>query len=495
MDREIELKFLIAPEAADEALAHLPGEGAVRQLDATYFDTADHALRKAGFGLRVRDGEGCRKQTLKSASAGGVFARGEWETSIAGPDPDGDALAATPAGALLAGQALRPVFTTRVQRVTRMVRMGETLIEAALDRGELGAGERRAKVCELELELKAGSPDALFDLARELGAKVPLRLSLISKAERGYRLALAGLGSSPPRRASVDLDPAMTAGEALQAIGRAALVDLCAGVEALRDRPGPEGVHKLRIAVRRARVMLKIFRPITDDPAARALGEDLRWLAGELAPARDLDVFIADVWRPASGGGDDVAAFGRALLAAQASAYLRAEAALEGARLRHLLLEVAAWLQSGSWTTDPALAGVRDQPAAALAAERLSRLRHAVLKRGAHVEALDPEARHRLRLKSKTLRYAAEDLTGLFPDHPKRVERFIAAAKAFQDTLGRINDLTVRASLAHDVAIGAGGTEAAFAAGRLTASGGDEAALLAAACEARDALKATESFW
>ena len=62
-----------------EALAQLKGEGAVRQLDATYFDTPGHTLRKAGFGLRVRDGEGGRKQTLKSASAGGVFARGEWE--------------------------------------------------------------------------------------------------------------------------------------------------------------------------------------------------------------------------------------------------------------------------------------------------------------------------------------------------------------------------------------------------------------------------------
>ena len=77
MDREIELKFLLPPEAASQALAALNGdEGAVRQLDATYFDTPDHALRRAGYGLRVRDGEGGRKQTLKSASAGGVFARG-----------------------------------------------------------------------------------------------------------------------------------------------------------------------------------------------------------------------------------------------------------------------------------------------------------------------------------------------------------------------------------------------------------------------------------
>jgi len=103
MDREIELKFLIPPEAAEAILGALDGEGAVRQLDATYYDTADHALRRAGFGLRVRDGEGGRKQTLKSASAGGVFSRGEWEETIAGPAPDRGALARTPVAVVCAG--------------------------------------------------------------------------------------------------------------------------------------------------------------------------------------------------------------------------------------------------------------------------------------------------------------------------------------------------------------------------------------------------------
>jgi triphosphatase len=88
MDHEIELKFLIAPESSNVILARLEGREAVRQLDATYFDTAGHALRKAGFGLRIRDGENGRKQTLKSASSGGVFARGEWESAVEGPEPD-----------------------------------------------------------------------------------------------------------------------------------------------------------------------------------------------------------------------------------------------------------------------------------------------------------------------------------------------------------------------------------------------------------------------
>ena len=496
MDREIELKFLIAPEAADEVLSLLNGEGAVRQLDATYFDTADHALRKAGFGLRVRDGEGGRKQTLKSASAGGIFARGEWETRIAGPGPDADVLAETPAAAVVNGAALQPVFTTRVERIVRMIRRGETVIEAVVDRGELIVEDRQAQVCELELELKSGSPSDLFDLARDVARQIPLRLSLVSKAERGYGLALAGVAVPDSRRQAAQLEPAMTAGEALQAVGRAALSHLCASAEALRERPGPEGVHQMRVALRRARVLLKLFKPLSADPAARALEDELKWLAGELDAARDLDVLVADVWRPAAEDepGEGTAAFGRALLAAQTKAYLRMEAAMESARARALLLETAAWLEAGPWASDPDLAETRDQPAGPFAAAVLDHRLRKVLGKSAHLADLAPEARHGLRLKGKTLRYAVEDLAGLFPDHPKRIERFVEATKALQDGLGRLNDLRGRAALAHEVALAHGEPEAAFAAGRLTA-GGDEAALLESAEKARRALAHAKTFW
>jgi triphosphatase len=493
MDREIELKFLIPPEAAALALAQLKGEGAVRQLDATYFDTADHALRKAGFGLRVRDGEGGRKQTLKSASAGGVFSRGEWEEAIAGPGPDRDALARTPAAAMLQGETLAPVFTTRVERTVRIVQVGEAVIEAALDRGELSADGRRAAVCELELELKSGEPKALFDLARQLAKRVPLRLSLVSKAERGYGLA-AGEEATSPRRQAAILDPKSTVAEALQALGQAGLAHLCAALEALRDRPEPDSVHQARVAARRLRALLKIFKPLAQDESARALDEELDWLAGELDAARDLDVFIGDVWdKTAAGaafaGRDD---FERALRAARANAYLRMEAALESPRARDVLLEAAAWLEAGAWMTDPTLAEIRDRRATVFAAEVLDHRHKQVRKRAKHFGDLDAHGRHRLRLKGKTLRYAAEDLSPLFPDHPHRAERFVEATKTVQDTLGALNDLSVRQGLVESVAHG-DQTLARDAARIVLAS--DESDLLDVARKAIATLQNAKTFW
>jgi inorganic triphosphatase YgiF len=519
MDHEIELKFLIAPEASNAILARLEGREAVRQLDATYFDTVDHALRKAGYGLRIRDGENGRKQTLKSASSGGVFARGEWESAVEGPDPDRALLARTPADKVINGDVLTPVFTTNVRRVTRLIERDGATIEAALDLGELLVDERRAAVSELELELKAGAPRVLFELARDLAAHAPLRLSLVSKAERGYALAL---GEAEGPRAEATLKPDATTGEALQALGRAALDRLCAAAEALRARPGPERVHKLRVAARRFRALLSTFKALAGDPAARHVKAELKWLADELGAARSLDVFIADVWRPAAesqsaptGEGEAgaepdavvqdeaaqnetraLAAFGKALLAAQTEAYAKADAAVDSARFRALAIDVAAWLEAGTWTTAKALAKRRDKPAAAFAAKALDKRRRRIREDGRDLAALSPEDRHHLRIRGKKLRYAVEDLGGLFPDHPKRLAGFVEATKDLQDALGLLNDLAVREALARDVALSCEDPEAAFAAGRLTAGRAErEAELLVEAQGAYVTFAEAKRFW
>ncbi|GGL22426.1 CHAD domain-containing protein [Caulobacter rhizosphaerae] len=514
MDHEIELKFLIAPEASDGVLARLEGREAVRQLDATYFDTVDHALRRAGFGLRIRDGENGRKQTLKSASSGGVFARGEWESAVDGPEPDRDLLARTPAARVINGDALAPVFVTRVKRVTRLVERDGATIEAAFDQGELRADDRRAEVSELELELKAGPPRVLFDLARDLAAHVPLRLSLVSKAERGYALAL-GEGDRPSAEATLAAEA--STGEALQALGRAALDRLCAAAEALRTRPGPERVHKLRVAARRFRTLLSTFKTLAGAPDARHVKAELKWLAGALGAARDLDVFIADVWRPAvesplatdqTGPAQDpleaeaqdearaLAAFGKALLAAQTDAYAKAGQAVDSARFRALAIDAAAWLEAGAWTTDRRLDKRRARPAADFAANALDRARRRIRKDGRDLAALSPEDRHHLRIRGKKLRYAVEDLGGLFSDHPKRRARFVTATKALQDALGLLTDQAGREVLAREVALSCDDPEAAFAAGRLTAGGAEqEAALLAEAQGAYVSFAEAKRFW
>ncbi|HSP26372.1 MAG TPA: CYTH domain-containing protein, partial [Saliniramus sp.] len=231
--REIELKLELDPRDLPALRRHPLLRGAfsaktrTRDLLSTYYDTPDQHLRKAGLTLRLRRSDGTVIQTVKSAGAStGLFDRSEWEAEVAGDAPDFEAAANTPLTALLAEEggreALGPVFTVGSKRSSAPVSGDGWDIEVTLDDGYVEAAGRKDAVCELELELRAGSSRDLFRLARELASEVPLRLGIRTKADRGYAL-LAGEGAQVVKSLDPGLDATMTAGAAFQAIARACL--------------------------------------------------------------------------------------------------------------------------------------------------------------------------------------------------------------------------------------------------------------------------------
>lgn len=194
MSTEIELKLLVAPSAVS-ALQRLPAlQSAPHEtfpLLNRYFDTPDRQLSQAGVALRLRFQKGQWLQTLKGRSAsgsGGLHQRSEWEMPVSDEALEWQRL---PAEALPAGlqiDTVVPLFETNFKRHAWQVALGDSVIEVVLDEGHVSAGERETPLCEVELELKSGSPEALFDLAETLAATVPLMPSDISKAERGFAL-------------------------------------------------------------------------------------------------------------------------------------------------------------------------------------------------------------------------------------------------------------------------------------------------------------------
>lgn len=495
--REIELKFLLDRTAIEAMLGALPAGGgpSVKTLTATYYDTADQALSQAGFGLRVRRSGKVRTQTLKSA-AGADGGRDEWEWLVTGDKPVAALLADTPAPAD-ADTVLEPQFTVRSKRTIYMVEEGGAWIELVIDDAEVSADGRSEAFLELELELKSGPAEALFVLARRLSAVAPLRTSFVTKAERGYRLAAGGV--QRPGRSAPSLNDDLTAAEAFQTIATAGLAHLCASAESLRRTPGPEGVHQLRVAARRLRSLFKVFKDVVSGEEADRLKGELKWIAKEMDDARNLDVFIADVWRPAARDHHDLpgmAEFGRALLTAQTVAYVRAGVAIEDRRFHAATLDLLAWLVGGDWLTRQENAEARAESAADFAARVLGRHRKKILKRGKDLAALDAEARHQVRIRAKVLRYASEDLGPIERGHPRRAERFTEALKDMQDALGALNDLAFSDQLAHRIAVEADSADAAWAAGRLAGeSARDEKRLLKQAQKAFDAFAATKPFW
>ncbi|AMK28872.1 CYTH domain-containing protein [Pseudomonas mosselii] len=168
-----------------------------RELLNQYFDTPERDLSAARVALRLRRDGDVIIQTLKcrGQSVAGLSERNEHEWHLDKVKLDLKKLDATCWPEQLAEldkKTIKPLFTTDFTREYAEIAWGrgkaKVVIEAALDQGFVIAGKRKEEICELELELREGTPEALLELAAELAASLPLMPCDISKAERGYRL-------------------------------------------------------------------------------------------------------------------------------------------------------------------------------------------------------------------------------------------------------------------------------------------------------------------
>ena len=125
---------------------------------------------------------------------------------------------------------------------------------------------------------------------------MPLRLEVKTKAERGYAL-LEGEGLKVEKAAEIDIPPKMPAGEAFRAIARNCLRQIIAN-EPVMCAGRAEGLHQMRIGLRRLRAAIAIFADVVGDEDEKKIKSELKWITQELGPARDLDVFAADVLEP-----------------------------------------------------------------------------------------------------------------------------------------------------------------------------------------------------
>ena len=141
----------------------------------------------------------------------------------------------------------------------------------------------------MELELKRGDSGALFKLARTLAEQVPIQLSVKSKAERGYAL-MAGKDLGAVKAAPVALTP----NSSREAAFRPSLGPVCTSSSRIgRGESGDsEAVHQIRVALRRMRAAISLFADMLSDPQTQEMKAEFKWIGGELAPARELDVFI-----------------------------------------------------------------------------------------------------------------------------------------------------------------------------------------------------------
>jgi len=508
--KEFEVKLDLAPDSL-RALKTIPllraqnGTPRRRTEISVYFDTDDHKPRKKGLMLRVRRVGRRYIQTIKANGHSVPLERDEWEAEIAGREPDLSLAEGTALEPLLTKKfrrQLKPLFETRVRRTVYPIDDDKNAIALAVDQGTIDTGRRSVPLCEIELELERGTSTRLFDVARELAEALSARIGVKSKSERGYEI-IDNKQELPAKAARIDLPAAATTRDAFKIIGLTCLKQVIDNEPALL-KGDPEGVHQMRVGLRRLRAAMSLFAALLHDPQTVTIKAELKWLAGELGPAREFEVLVQRVapikrqrrrWRGMPSLSHEIAE-------QRDAALKRAQDAVKSARFRSLTFDLMVWLQTGQWTNpqDDLVRDRADLPIAVYAAEQLTRRWRKVRKKGKALARLDARSRHKLRIQTKKLRYAAEFFARLFSNKrmAKRRKRFLATLERLQDGLGELNDIAVHEK--HIAAMGVhhrrSNPSRAFAAGLLT--GREDARIEVAITAANEAyldLSKIKRFW
>ena len=295
--REIERKYE-AP-VADEGfrlpdLSGVAGVSAVIDkgvvdLDAVYYDTADQRLAAAAITLRRRTGGADAGWHLKLPVSLAEGVRDEIRAPLSDDVPrDLTGLVRS----RVREADLVPLMRLRSSRDVHDLTGadGALLAEVSVDgvRAERldGGGGATAAWTEIEVELAdGGDPAFLGKVEKKLRKAGAGRSASASKLARA--LTETGIGPSAPRPAD---DPHTPADHVLAYLRsqRDAVVDLDPAVR----RDLPDAVHQMRVATRRLRSALRSYRKILDRAVADPIGDELKWLAGELGVDRDQEVLI-----------------------------------------------------------------------------------------------------------------------------------------------------------------------------------------------------------
>jgi CHAD domain-containing protein len=439
MTLERERKYEQGGRGALPELERVPGVKEISDADqdnlkAIYFDTPDLRLARSGVTLRRREGGPDAGWHLKVPA--GPDARTEHHARL-GDEPDRPPaeLVDLVAG-ILRGATLGPVahISTARRRRRLLDGGGQVLAEVTDDRvtGQ-PTGSAAVDWREIEVELAEQTDAELLD-------KIEARLlrSGLTRSASGSKLGRV-LEVEPDRPAPITRKS--SAGDVVLAYLREQaeiLVQQDIGVR----RGAADAVHQLRVASRRTRSALRVFGKIVDRDCTRQLEEDLRWLAGKLGPARDLEV-LEERFRKAVADLPDEWVLGavntrltRHFTPARAKADQAARKALNTSRyfrLRDALDELLA--------TPPLTERARRRARKELPREvgrayrKLARRERAMADTPAGPER--DTATHRVRKTAKRLRYATEAVVSAVGKPAKRTRK---RAKALTKVLGEYQD-------------------------------------------------------
>ena len=327
--------------------------------------------------------------------------------------------------------------------------------------GTLRSVANEAAVCRVVLE---GPAPLLLTLSRELAGSVAVSVPRWSLATQAMALA-RGTTAAARQEGGPQVPPDATVGDAAALVIGHLTDVILAGVPEVILGETPDPVHAMRVALRRLRSALSVFRRAVDSPEVAAVKPLLHELAAALGRARDWDVFLLGMGQQVSaalGGDRRIATMLAAARKQRDAAYAALRALFAGPAFRQLaiaLVQLAA-LRPWEFGADAERLAVLQADAGGYATALLSKRHEHMLAPGHDISDLPAEELHALRKQGKRLRYAAEFFA---PLHGRRMtRRFVRRVSDLQEALGHLNDTAAAAGLMQSLQ---GGADRQFAAG------------------------------
>jgi CHAD domain-containing protein len=261
-----------------------------------------------------------------------------------------------------------------------------------------------------------------------------------SKAERGYRL-FAATPLEARRASPVTLDAGISSLVAFRTIALACVAHLQENEQGVRESDDPEFVHQARVAIRRLRSALRLWKPQLPEAFVATYDAQWRALALILGDARNWDVFLSEMLPELASSfpeRSEIGALSRYATRQRESRRKRVRAALKNVAYSRLLLEFTAAVLKLAESAASAV------PLKVFAVHCLNKRAKKVIQQ-ASATAKDAASRHRCRVALKRLRYALEFFDSLLPQ--KHLESYHQAVTQLQDLLGQMNDLDVAVQL------------------------------------------------
>jgi CHAD domain-containing protein len=424
-----------------------------QRLEAVYYDTEDLRLLRAGITLRRRAGGHDAGWHLKLPV--GPDSREEVQLPPGGQEVPSELVGLTRLAAR--GRPLAPVARLDTDRRRWVLRDadGDELVELVEDEVHahtLGAETAPLRWRELEVELgEHGRRELLDRIERKLlragvrrsGTSSKLARVLAGRLDEQPRPAGSGKRRRPGSAGAVVLDYLRAEAEHVRAH------------DLLVRRDAPDAVHQMRVGARKMRSALRAFGRVVDRGASRWLSDELRWLGGELAPARDAEVIeerlteLLTALPPELVLGPVSAQVTRSMAARAAGGRERALAALDSERYLRLHDAIDAFLADPPLTKRAARPARVELPRGVAAAWRRTAARVEVALRAAPSGDRD-SAMHEARKAAKRLRYATELAA---PAVGKKAERVGRELKNIQKLLGAHQDAVVARPILRELAV------------------------------------------